>query len=156
QEPTDLSVLLEWDGFDIDGARDGHLGLGFDGGLRCVDRSGWGIQRLDRLRTPRDAGRDVRPGVDLLFPAEADPFFRAERIRPRDASPLPAGFSVLVVTRGRGRLEFGNAGSLELGRGTTVLIPFAAGECRLVGSGEVVRCMPPDPDAQDVPVPAFG
>ena len=155
QEPTDLSVLLEWDGFDIDGARDGHLGLGFDTALQSVDRSGWDRRRLGRLRTPREAGRDVRPGVDVLFPAEADPFFRAERIHPRDATPLPAGFSVLVVTRGRGRLEFGNAGSLELGRGTTVLIPFAAGECRLVGSVEAVRCMPPDPDAPDVSAPTF-
>jgi mannose-6-phosphate isomerase len=30
QEPTDLSVLLEWEGFAIDGRRDGHLGLGFE------------------------------------------------------------------------------------------------------------------------------
>jgi mannose-6-phosphate isomerase len=156
QEPTDLSVLLEWDGFDIDGARDGHMGLGFDAALRCVDRSGWGKRRLERLRTPREAWRNVRPGVDVLFPGETDPFFRAERIRPRDASPLPAGYSVLVVTRGRGRLEFGNDGSLELGRGATVMIPFAAGECRLVGSMEAVRCMPADPDAPDVPAPAFG
>jgi mannose-6-phosphate isomerase len=156
QEPTDLSVLLEWDGFDIDGARDGHMGLGFDAALRCVDRSGWGKRRLDRLCTPREAGRDVRPGVDVLFPAEADPFFRAERIRPHDASPLPAGFSVLVMTRGRGRLEFGTAGSLELGRGTTVLVPFGAGDCRLVGSVEAVRCMPPDPDAPDPSAPSFG
>jgi mannose-6-phosphate isomerase len=152
QEPTDLSVLLEWDGFDIDGARDGHLGLGFDEALRCVDRSGWGTLRLERLRT----ARDVRPGVDVLFPSEADPFFRAERVRPRDASPLPAGLSILVTTRGRGRLEFGTAGSLEVGRGATVLVPFAAGDCRLVGSVEALRCMPPDPDAVDASAPVFG
>jgi hypothetical protein len=30
QEPTDLSVLLEWEDFAIDGRRDGHLGLGFE------------------------------------------------------------------------------------------------------------------------------
>jgi len=162
QEPTDLSVLLEWEGFDIDGARDGHLGLGFDVALRCVDRSGWGKERLDRLRTPREdgrgarPGRDARPGVDVLFPAEADSFFRAERIRPRDASPLPAEFSVLVITGGRGRLEFLTAGSLEVARGDTVLVPFAAGDCRLVGSVEAVRCMPPDPDAPVVSAPVFG
>jgi len=156
QEPTDLSVLLEWEGFDIDGARDGHLGLGFDVALRCVDRSGWGKERLDRLRTPREGGRDARPGVDVLLPSEADPFFRAERIRPRDASPLPASFSVLVMMGGRGRLEFGTAGSLEVARGDTVLVPFAAGDCRLVGSLEAVRCMPPDADAPDVSAPVFG
>jgi len=156
QEPTDLSVLLEWEGFDVDGARDGHLGLGFDVALRCVDRSGWGKERLDRLHTSRDGGRDARPGVDVLFPAEADSFFRAERIRPRDASPVPAGFSVLVITGGSGRLEFGTAGSLEVARGDTVLVPFAAGDCRLVGSVEAVRCMPPRPDAPDMSAPVFG
>ncbi len=30
QEPTDLSILLEWDGFAVDGDKDGHLNLGFD------------------------------------------------------------------------------------------------------------------------------
>jgi hypothetical protein len=60
------------------------------------------------------------------------------------------------VTSGRGRLEFGTSESLEVGRGTTVLVPFAAGDCRLVGSLEAVRCMPPDPDAPDTSAPAFG
>lgn len=156
QEPTDFSVLLEWEGFDIDGAGDGHLGLGFDVALRCVDRSGWVMERLDRLRTPREGGHDVRPGVDVLFPSEADPFFRAERIRPRDAASLPAGFSIVVITLGRGHLEFGNAGSMEIVRGNTVLVPFAAGDCRLVGPLEALRCMPPHPDAPDVPAPQFG
>jgi mannose-6-phosphate isomerase len=94
--------------------------------------------------------------VDVLFPPEADPFFRAERIRPRDAASLPAGFSIVVITLGRGRLEFGAARSLEVARGDTVLVPFAAGDCRLVGSLEAVRCMPPDADAPDVSAPVFG
>lgn len=156
QEPTDLSVLLEWKGFDIDGAADGHLGLGFDVALQCVDRSGWAMERLDRLRTLREGGHDARPGVDVLFPSDADPFFRAERIRPRDAASLPAGFSIVVITLGRGHLEFGSAGSMDIGRGSTVLIPFATGDCRLVGSLEAVRCMPPHPDAPDVSAPLFG
>ncbi len=29
QEPTDLSILLEWDGFAVDGDKDGHLNLGY-------------------------------------------------------------------------------------------------------------------------------
>ena len=49
QEPTDLSVLLEWDGFAVDGVSDGHLGLGFDVALACVDRRGWGAERLAGL-----------------------------------------------------------------------------------------------------------
>ena len=37
QEPEDLSILLEWGGFALDGERDGHLGLGFDLALSAVD-----------------------------------------------------------------------------------------------------------------------
>lgn len=155
QEPTDLSVLLEWKGFDIDGARDGHLGLGFETALGCVDRSGWGEEELGLLRGMRRDARERRPGVDLLFPAEADPFFRAERIRPRGASPLPATFSILVVTAGSGTLEWGRQRVLEVTRGDTVLIPFAAGDCRLGGSLDALRCLPPDPAAPDASAPTF-
>jgi mannose-6-phosphate isomerase len=151
QEPTDLSVLLEWKGFDIDGAHDGHLGLGFETALACVDRSGWGEGRLDRLR---GGGPGRQPGVDRLFPAEADPFFRAERIRPAGTTPLPATFSILVVIAGSGALQWGE-GSLDVARGDTVLIPFAAGDCVLRGSVDAVRCMPPDPASPDASVPTF-
>jgi mannose-6-phosphate isomerase len=152
QEPTDLSVLLEWDGFDIDGARDGHLGLGFESALACVDRSGWGASRLGRLRAGR-GGRQAE-GVERLFPPEADPFFRAERIRPRSAATLPAGFSILVVTGGTGTLSWGQGG-LNVGRGDTVLIPFGAGGCSLHGTVEAIRCLPPDPLAPDSSAPSF-
>jgi mannose-6-phosphate isomerase len=152
QEPTDLSVLLEWEGFDVDGTRDGHLGLGFDRALSCVDRSGWGPEALRHLLAGRGNAPD-RPGVEVLFSWAADPFFRAERVRPGGASLLPAAFSIMVVTAGDGRLEFGG-GTLDLGRGSTVLVPFASGDCRLVGRIEVIRCMPPDPEEPEAPGPA--
>ena len=153
QEPTDFSVLLEWAGFDIDGSRDGHLGLGFDVALGCVDRRGWDEGDTRALRGPRRIGGS-RSGVLSLFPAEADPFFRAERIRPNDVSPLPAGFSILVVTAGAGRLETGSGAVLGLERGATLLVPHSAGDCALAGAIEAVRCLPPDPDAPDDPAPA--
>jgi mannose-6-phosphate isomerase len=152
QEPTDLSVLLEWKGFDIDGARDGHLELGFEAALACVDRSGWPASRLGRLRAGR--GERQAEGVERLFPPEADPFFRAERIHPRDAATLPAGFSILVVTGGSGTLSWGQRG-LGIGRGDTVLIPFGAGDCSLDGAVEAIRCLPPDPAAPDSSAPSF-
>ncbi|MFN2490327.1 MAG: class I mannose-6-phosphate isomerase [Actinomycetota bacterium] len=142
QEPSDLSILLEWEGFAIDGPNQGHLGLGFDLALTAVDRSGWDAERLARLAAGRG---ETRPGVEALFPAAADAFFRAERIRPAPSS-LPAAFSILVVTQGAGVLEAG-ARSIELTRGDTVLVPQAAGECRLSGDMVVLRCMPPGPDA---------
>jgi mannose-6-phosphate isomerase len=144
QEPTDFSVLLEWAGFAVDGRREGHLGLGFELALRCVDRSGWGPSELDRLRG--QARQGTRPGVERLLPAEADPFFRAERLRPDPAAPLEAAFSILVVTAGSGRLET-PGGSLDLNRGDTVLVPYGAGAGEVRGRLEAVRCLPPDPPA---------
>jgi mannose-6-phosphate isomerase len=141
QEPSDLSVLLEWDGFDIDGRADGHLGLGFGTALRAADRERLGPDRLGGLRTSR--ADDGRPGVERLFPAEADAFFRAERIRPAPSSPLPREFSILVVLEGAGRLET-EAGELSLGRGATVLVPWAAGDGALEGELQVLRCLPPE------------
>jgi mannose-6-phosphate isomerase len=149
QEPTDFSVLLEWAGFAVDGRQQGHLGLGFDVALRCVDRSGWGVGELDRLRRGRGP---VRPGVERLLPAEADPFFQAERLRPDPSCPLEAAFSILVVTGGSGRLET-RGGSLDLDRGDTVLVPFAAGPGAVRGRLEAVRCLPPTPAAGPTPQP---
>lgn len=155
QEPTDLSVLLEWKGFDIDGLSDGHLGLGFEEALGCVDRSGWGTGELDRLRRGRESGSHQRPGVELLFPAEADPFFRAERIRPTGTSPLPASFSILVMLQGTGTLGWGGGRVAEVTRGDTVLIPFAVGDTVVSGSLEAIRCLPPDPALPDASSPTF-
>ena len=143
QEPTDLSVLLEWEGFAIDGRAQGHLGLGFELALGCVDRSAWGPDRLAGLRGGRGP---ARPGVERLFPADADPFFRAERLRPEPAATLEPAFSILVVTGGSGRLE-ARGGSLELARGDTVLVPFAAGPGQVRGRLTAVRCLPPAPAA---------
>jgi mannose-6-phosphate isomerase len=138
QEPSDLSVLLEWEGFEIDGPADGHLGLGFDTALEAADREPLGADQLMRLRASR-----VEDGVERLFPPEADAFFRAERIRPDPSCPFPQGFSVLIVLDGSGRLET-QAGDISLRRGATVLVPWAAGEGALEGELEVLRCLPPE------------
>ena len=140
QEPTDYSVLLEWKGFDVDGEREGHLGLGFDVALKSADRLPVEAADLERLRSTRGEARD---GAEALFPGEAEPFFRAERVRaPAD---LPRGFAVLVVTDGRGTLRT-EAGAVDVARGATVLVPFAAGDSRIEGDAEAIRCLPPAPD----------
>ena len=141
QEPSDLSVLLEWYGFEVDGPTEGHLGLGFGTALLAADRDRLDPDGLRRLRERRRG--DGRPGVERLFPPEADGFFRAERIRPRPSSPLPQEFSILVVVDGTGRLAT-DAGELRLRRGATVLLPWAAGEGALEGQLEVLRCLPPE------------
>ncbi|MDT0263996.1 cupin domain-containing protein [Jatrophihabitans lederbergiae] len=50
QEPTDSSIMLEWQGFAVDDPDDWHLGLGPDTALALVDRSGWPAERLAAVR----------------------------------------------------------------------------------------------------------
>lgn len=148
QEPTDLSILLEWEGFAVDGARDGHLDLGFDVALQAVDLSAVDDDDLDALVMRRE---DLAAaGLQSVLPAAADSYFRAHRF---DAGQgpvqVPAGFSIIVVLDGRGVLS-SDGGSLEVDRGDVVLAPFAAGEVRLharTGTLSGVVCRPPAPDA---------
>ncbi len=147
QEPADLSVLLEYAGFQIDGPRDGHLGLGYDVALRCLDRSALDPGELAHLKAAADDLPEARPGVTTLLPPESDAFFRAERLRPSPAAALEPGFSILVAVAGRGRLETERGGEVDLARGDTVLVPYAAGGAELTGEIDVLRCLPPDPEA---------
>lgn len=138
QEPTDLSILVEWAGFAIDGAADGHLGLGFDTALAAVDRRGRSAAEIGTLRGAR-AG-DVG---DLL--PEAAPFFRVERWR--GAGEWDAGFAVAVVVGGAGALVAPGGARTPVRRGSTVLVPWSAGALRLEPEPrevlEVLRCRPP-------------
>jgi mannose-6-phosphate isomerase len=136
QEPTDFSVLLEWEGF-TGGPDAGHLGLGYDLALSCVDRQAWTPDRIDGLRGTRASDR---PGVRRLFPDLADPFFAAERLRPDPVSVLEPAFSVVVVTAGSGRLEAEQGPPLTVRAGDTVLVPYGAGRCTLHGPVEAIRC----------------
>jgi mannose-6-phosphate isomerase len=139
QEPTDFSVLLEWEGFDIDGPAAGHLGLGYDQALGCVDRSGCGTERLVELRR---SAAGTRPGVRRLFPEVADEFFAAERLRPDPDSVLEPAYSVVVITAGDGYLASENGSPVPVKTGDTLLIPYAAGWCTLRGDVSAVRCKP--------------
>jgi mannose-6-phosphate isomerase len=133
QEPTDLSILMEWKGLDIDGRRNGHLGLGFETALNAVDRTAWPRERLGEL---------INAGAgESLFPQAAEEFFRADRLL--GEAELPAEFSILIVTAGEGRLSAADGGGMALRRGDTLLVPYAAGPCRLQGSAAVIRCRPP-------------
>lgn len=49
QEPEDLSILLEWRDFDLDGRKDGHLGLGFDLALKAVTSRRLDPSQIDHL-----------------------------------------------------------------------------------------------------------
>ena len=142
QEPSDLSVLLEWKGFDIDGRRDGHLGLGFDVALQSARRAAVRADELAELKRRTAAAPESRPGARTLLPAAASSFFRAERLRPAPAVSLEPAFSILVVVDGEGRLE-AEGGTVTLSRGGALLVPYAAGPGELTGAVEVIRCLPP-------------
>lgn len=140
QEPSDLSILLEWKGFAIDGVAERSLGLDLEHALGAVDRSAWVADRLARLAEGR---RRVRPGVEQLLPPEAGGFFRAERIRPEPEAELEPAFSILVGAAGVGELETAGGERMPVSRGDTLLVPYAAGTCRVTGEIEALRCLAP-------------
>jgi mannose-6-phosphate isomerase len=132
QEPTDLSITLEWNGFRLT-EDECHLGLGWDRALAALDRGGWGKERVAALRGGS--------GASLLPPA-ADPYFRAERAG--GGETLDPGFSVLLGLEGSGEL-----GGVPVERGSALLIPYAAGPLELTGDVEAIRCRPPDPSSPE-------
>lgn len=137
QEPTDLSILLEWRDFAIDGTSAGHLGLGFETSLRAIDHDAMSTARLDELV--------VRTGSPAsVLPEEAGEYFRLERHRLGEVS-LDAGYSVLVVTSGSGVVASPSSrwDPVELAAGDTVLVPHAAGDLLASGQATLLRCRPP-------------
>jgi mannose-6-phosphate isomerase len=139
QEPSDLSILLEWRGF-ANGEGEASLGVGWDVALRAVERSAADPERL------RGRGREGTNGSHPLLPAEADSFFRAERIEGAPPAELDRGFAILVFTEGAAELHSEHGEPLRVGRGDTVLVPWSAGACRLDGEAVGVACRPPAAD----------
>lgn len=134
QEPEDLSILLEWRDFELDGERDGHLGLGFDLALEAVER---------RSRSAEEVGELVRSagfGPSVL-PAAADPYFVLERADVDGEADLDPGFTVLIMLTGEAHIENGP----WLTAGTTAVAPNAFGRLVLHGHGEILACRPPRP-----------
>ena len=135
QEPTDLSVLVEWKPFGVDTGAE-HLELGWETALQAVDLEPADIAALT-------AGGD---GGNLLPPA-ADPYFRAERVHGGDE--LGPSFAILLALDGEGLLRSSDGDELELHRGTTALVPYGAGATTLSGGVEAIRCLPPVPTARE-------
>jgi len=133
QEPTDLSVLVEWRHFGVNSGAE-HLRLGWDDALAAA------------VRSPADPAQFVSDPVRLL-PAAADPYFRAERVQPGGESRSAPSFAILLVRGGEGELTTERGDELPLRAGMTVLVPFAAGATVLTGELEAIRCLPPDPAA---------
>ena len=130
QEPEDLSILLEWEGFELDGSKDGHLGVGFDVALTAVEttaRSRGDVERLIR--------RAVTQGNALV--EEASQYFRLDRVEQH--TDFPAGFGIVIALDSPIALTNAKGEKTKLSAGSTTLMPFDAGPFSLEGSSLVAR-----------------
>ena len=132
QQPSDLSILLEWKG--ILPEREAYLGLERSIALRAMDRTAVTRARLAALRTP---------AAGSVLSAEAADFFRATWAT--TGSTLDDGFSIIIVVEGHGKLTSEHGGHADVTRGHTLLVPAAAGRCELSGDLRVLCCRPPAP-----------
>jgi mannose-6-phosphate isomerase len=141
QEPSDFSVLLEWDGFGIDGSKDGHLGLGFGTALSAVSADATSASRLEALIV-RSGSK--APTKTRILPPEADSFFRADHIGDSDTETLqPPGLAILVITAGQGQVTTECDEIVSVHAGMTIAVPYGAGSWRLRGEVDSICCRPP-------------
>jgi mannose-6-phosphate isomerase len=75
QEPTDLSALLEWNDFNVNGEIDGHLGLGFDVVLNALRYTSIEEDEAKDLISRQALFGSVD---EKIFSGAADPYFRAD------------------------------------------------------------------------------
>lgn len=144
QQPTDLSILLEYEGFHGLTETDALLGLDLRTAMSSLDRAALDEETLRQLGHSRPV---TDSGSQPLFPTSADTFFRADRIHVSGTHVLPPGYSIVVVVDGAGSIEW-DAGSLPLRAGMTLLVPHGAGPVTLGGAMTVLRGRPPGKDAE--------
>ncbi|MGZ4388793.1 MAG: mannose-6-phosphate isomerase, partial [Gaiellaceae bacterium] len=142
QEPSDLGVMLEWQGF-LDPAS-ATMGLEVETAFGAVRQTAVSQDEIAGWTRRSADAPELRPGARAVVPPEAGRFFRAEWLRPDPATELEPGWSILVAVAGAGVLAT-ERGALELARGDTVLVPHAAGAGELTGDVEAIRCLPPGP-----------
>jgi mannose-6-phosphate isomerase len=135
QQPEDLSILVEWEGFAIDGARDGHLGLGFDSAVDAVSTDALTAEELRGL-----IGRGRRTGS--LLPTAADPFFRIDR--EEGTASIERGFAVVFAESGELRIV-GTDTDLRVASGRAAIVTGGAGDWRLTTTGSALIARPPRP-----------
>lgn len=135
QQPTDLSILLEYAGYHGLTRSDALLGLDPATALGGLQTRATDEAALAVLTSSREAE---------FFPVAADPFFGASRVRVDRgrSTALPAAFSVIVVVAGDGALVSAG-GDLPLRPGMTVLTAHGGGPIELHGAVDAIRCLPP-------------
>jgi len=143
QEPSDLSVILEYQNFAALDATTALLGMSVQTALAGVRRTS-ATTDLPALLTKNAAAQAVE-GVHELLPGGAAPYFRAQWVSTSSSQlELDGGFSIVVVAAGAGQLAW-QGGQRAIQSGQTFLLPYALGPCRVSGQVSLIRCQPPDP-----------
>ena len=137
QEPTDLSALLEWEGFAVDGIKDGHLGLGFETVTDAL--------KLDPLSDAEFNSLVVKNALSgghmrSILPIKSDGYFRAH-LAPA-VGDFEAGFAVALILDGAGEISFASSSNMAIQKGDAIVIPHAAGNYTISGANVIV-CRPP-------------
>ena len=138
QEPTDLSILLEWDGFAVDGDKDGHLDLGYEVALDALRLEPLTEQEISQIITRFDKEKN---SSQRIFNSIADDFFRADYLS-GDNVVVDAGFGILLILEGSGKLEFSDSNTLQVEAGDAVVIANAAGSFTLKGAKGIISRPP--------------
>jgi mannose-6-phosphate isomerase len=138
QEPTDLSILLEWDGFAVDGDKDGHLDLGYQVALDALRLDPLSEQEISQIITRFDKEKNTS---QRIFNSIADDFFRADYLS-GDNAVIDAGFGILLILEGSGKLEFSDSSTLQVEAGDAVVIANAAGSFTLKGATGIISRPP--------------
>jgi mannose-6-phosphate isomerase len=149
QEPTDFSIIAEWDGFPID-PRDAHIGLGWDVALDCFDFTNYRPQQLlDEYKLEPLLLRQDRGGEEWrLLGGKTAEYFGATRLDISGEMLIDgAGFYIGIVTGGRGVLS-GAFGDITLEAGDSFVCSAAVSDHAFYADSEkhleIVRCLPPE------------
>lgn len=138
QEPTDLSILLEWDGFAVDGDKDGHLDLGYELALDALRLDPLSEAEVSQISTRFDK---EKTNSQKVFNSIADDFFRADYLTGDDTVVEP-GFGILLILEGSGSMSFSDSISMQVEAGDAVVIANAAGSFKLKGAKGIISRPP--------------
>lgn len=142
QEPSDLSILLEYQGFERVDPSAALLGLDLHTVTAGVDRRVFGPAEVTELLRRGVAAGPAGDRAVALLPAAAETYFRAELLAPDGSVPLDQGMGILIVLSGEGILGW-PAGEITVATGDTLLLPYGMGPARLRGPVRAIRCRPP-------------
>ena len=124
QEPTDLSILLEWDGFAVDGDKDGHLNLGFETALDALQLEPLTDKQQGQIISRFESTQSISHAI---LKSIADDFFRADYLT-GDSRRVEPGFGVFLALAGNGVMKFSNASAIGVNIGDAIVVPHSAGE----------------------------